>query len=295
MSDHIAFNPAQYLTKISGAEYLEVKWRLLWLRHDHPDAIIRTEMVADKLYNITRQDGSTVSVQEAIFKATIILPSLNGAEGSGYGSETSGDFKDYREKAETKAIGRACGSLGYGTQFAPDHDFGANQGRVVDSPVRVGGGTNDPAPQTTAGAGIRPAQPGGVRASAPVSTARYTAPQGNVAPSPQGSTHSGGQDGRSTFQQGQRPSGGNVAQVQAQAGVIGDPSRPASEKQIKYVTDLLSQHGYDPNAFEWDGLTNGEASGYITMLRSGQIPQDIIDALAEAGVEPSAANLGNSG
>lgn len=280
MDQQTPFDPVPFLTRISGADYLEVKWRLLWLRTEHPDAIIRTEMVADKLYTITRQDGSAVSVQEAIFKATVILPSLNNAEGSGYGSETSGDFKDYREKAETKAIGRACGTLGYGTQFAPDHDFGAAQGRVVDSPVKVGrsaqGDQSVPAHPVAQGAGIRPASGGGVRAAAPVSTARYPAPD---APAPQESTPRATQDGRGT-----PPGQGNVAQVQAQGGVLGDPNRPASEKQIKYVKDLLGQAGYDPEAFVWDGLTNGEASGYITMLRSGEIPQDIIDALAEAGV-----------
>jgi hypothetical protein len=54
---------------------------------------------------------------------------------TGHGSETARDFKDYIEKAETKAIGRALAALGFGTQFAPDIDDGSSIGRVVDAPV----------------------------------------------------------------------------------------------------------------------------------------------------------------
>src|SRR5919205_1270773 len=39
------FDPAQYLSKFDGRDYLEVKWRLLWLRSQHPDARIITEIV----------------------------------------------------------------------------------------------------------------------------------------------------------------------------------------------------------------------------------------------------------
>ena len=41
----IDFDPSRYLTKVSGSDYLEVKWRLLWLRQTHPDASIETELV----------------------------------------------------------------------------------------------------------------------------------------------------------------------------------------------------------------------------------------------------------
>jgi hypothetical protein len=39
------FDPSRYLTKIDGRDYLEVKWRLLWLRTEYPTARITTEMV----------------------------------------------------------------------------------------------------------------------------------------------------------------------------------------------------------------------------------------------------------
>ena len=117
-----AFEPSRYLTKISGSDYLEVKWRLVWLRHEHPEAAIETrlEVHSDSL---------------ALFRATVSIP--GGGSATGWGSEQPGDFRDYIEKAETKAIGRALAALGYGTQFCPDFEFGANVGRVVDSPIDI--------------------------------------------------------------------------------------------------------------------------------------------------------------
>jgi hypothetical protein len=117
-----AFEPQKYLTKVSGRDYLEVKWRLVWLRSVHPDAQIETELV--------QHQGHM-----AVFKARVTLP--NGASATGWGSEGSDDFGDYLEKAETKALGRALAALGFGTQFCPDFDFGAEQQRVVDSPVDI--------------------------------------------------------------------------------------------------------------------------------------------------------------
>lgn len=115
------FEPSRYLTKLSGKDYLEVKWRLVWLRTDHPDATIATT-------------PHLITSEVAIVLATVSIP--RGGSASGIGSETPGDFRDYIEKAETKAIGRALAALGYGTQFTDDHEFGADQGRVVDAPVQ---------------------------------------------------------------------------------------------------------------------------------------------------------------
>lgn len=126
------FDPSRYLTQISGRDYLEVKWRLLWLRTLHPDAMIETEMVRD--------DGAA-----AVFRARVTVP--GGGSATGWGSESYQDFADYIEKAETKSLGRALGALGYGTQFCQDFDFGAaDHGRVVDAPVKIGRprGTADP-------------------------------------------------------------------------------------------------------------------------------------------------------
>jgi len=114
------FDPRRCLTKLSGRDYLEVKWRLLWLRTEQPDAVILTDLVEHR-------DGA------ALFRAEVRLPA--GGSATGWGSETAEDFGDYIEKAETKALGRALAALGFGTQFCEDFSFGADAGRVVDAPV----------------------------------------------------------------------------------------------------------------------------------------------------------------
>ena len=116
------FDPTPYLRQLhvpgrgGGADYLDVKWRLLWLRKEHPDAEIVTELVQH-------------DPQMAIFKATVTVPT--GGKATGYGSETASDFPDFIEKAETKAIGRALNALGYGAQFGdsqPAEDVGPERG-----------------------------------------------------------------------------------------------------------------------------------------------------------------------
>lgn len=99
------FDPARYLTKVKGNDFLEVKYRLLWLRAEHPDAIIETHMVE-------------LSNNRAVFKAKVTIP--GGGSATGYGSETANDFRDFPEKCETKSIGRALKHLGYGTEFTND-------------------------------------------------------------------------------------------------------------------------------------------------------------------------------
>jgi hypothetical protein len=122
------FDPAQYLSKFDGRDYLEVKWRIMWLRSEHPDARIATEIV---------QHNEEAGF--ALFRAEVEVPS--GGKSTGWGSETVRDFHDYIEAAETKALGRALASLGYGTQFCSDFDFSANarpgRDQVVDAPVSL--------------------------------------------------------------------------------------------------------------------------------------------------------------
>ena len=119
------FDPTPYLRQLrgrsGGSDYLDVKWRLLWLRTEHPDAEIVTELVQH-------------DPQMAIFKATVIVPT--GGKATGYGSETASDFPDFIEKAETKAIGRALNALGYGAQFG---DFQRSDDPVPErGPVHLG-------------------------------------------------------------------------------------------------------------------------------------------------------------
>lgn len=116
----MAFSPEQHLRSLKGQQYLDVKWRLMWLREEHPDARITTEMV-----------HLDTELKMAVFRAEVALP--DGGSATGYGSETEQDFpQGWVEKAETKAVGRALAGLGFGTQFALELDEGD---RVVDSPV----------------------------------------------------------------------------------------------------------------------------------------------------------------
>jgi hypothetical protein len=133
------FDPSRYLTRLPRSsrqadgswrtienEYLEVKWRLLWLRTEQPGAAIETEMV---------EHGA----DRAVFRARVSVP--DGGSATGWGQERASDFADYLEKAETKALGRALAALGFGTQFCEDFDFEhaapqpSGAGRVVDAPV----------------------------------------------------------------------------------------------------------------------------------------------------------------
>ncbi len=127
-----SFDPRPHLRRIQSqgqeSEYLDIKWRLAWLRAEHPDARITTEL-------------ATLNETLAIFRATIEIPS--GGSATGYGSEMRTDFADFIEKAETRSIGRALAALGYGTQFALELDLGdpaldveVPPGPSVDSPER---------------------------------------------------------------------------------------------------------------------------------------------------------------
>jgi hypothetical protein len=117
----MTFDPSKHLRPMKGgAEYLDVKWRLVWLREEHPDAEIETR-------NLEHEAGKWAS-----FWARVAIPGQGSA--TGHGSETAADFRDYYEKAETKALGRALAALGYGTQFVGDElDEGQ---RIVDAPVQ---------------------------------------------------------------------------------------------------------------------------------------------------------------
>lgn len=115
-----AFEPEKYLTKVSGQDYLEVKWRLVWLRQEHPEAVIETELVQmrdgiavfkasveiDYVEHASTADGETPEPQV-----------VRRAKATGWAMAADGEIADWMEKGETKALGRALAHLGYGTQF----------------------------------------------------------------------------------------------------------------------------------------------------------------------------------
>lgn len=132
-----SYDPRPHMTKVKNQWYLEVKHRLAWFRAEFPAGKIETSI-------------HHVSAERAIIQATVIALDDSGTHygtGSGVGSCTAQEFDAYIEKAETKAIGRALASLGYGTQFSLEYDdaSGDNLGALSDSPVGNAGG-NQPIP-----------------------------------------------------------------------------------------------------------------------------------------------------
>lgn len=121
MADN-GFRPEDHLTDIKGKDYLEVKWRLVWFRQDHP---------LESGWGI-RTVGEIVTDDRAVYRAQIVSPE-GAIIAEGTKSETPTGFADYIEKAETGAIGRALAICGYGTQFCgAELEEGE---RIVDSPV----------------------------------------------------------------------------------------------------------------------------------------------------------------
>lgn len=116
------FDPTRFLISIDGRDYLEVKWRIVWLRDAHPDAHIQTELVSNE-------------EDRAVFRARVEIPGHGSA--TGYGSERQESFANFLESAETKAIGRALGALGFGTQFCTDFDLDTSGGQLADAPVAM--------------------------------------------------------------------------------------------------------------------------------------------------------------
>lgn len=122
----MAFNPNDHLINLKGKSYLEVKWRMVWFRQEHPDYGMSSQIIE---HNIEKK--------YAIVKATI-TDSTGRVLAEGTKMEDIKGFGDYLEKAETGAYGRALGALGYGTQFAPEFDEivdGVENPRIVDSPI----------------------------------------------------------------------------------------------------------------------------------------------------------------
>jgi uncharacterized protein (DUF3820 family) len=130
------------LLNLRGREYLEVKYRLVWFREEHPDWAIETELLS-------------VTDQSAYARAAIKDES-GRVIATSHKFESKKGFPDFIEKAETGSIGRALALIGYGTQFCADElDEGE---RIVDAPVEIhesrnGESRNDEARTSEARAG----------------------------------------------------------------------------------------------------------------------------------------------
>lgn len=120
----MAFNPIDYLIKLKGKEYLEVKYRLVWFREDNPPCGEDSISLVSEIVNDTGE--------EAVVKAYAYA--ANGRIlATSFKRESKKEFHDYLEKAETGAYGRVLAILGYGTQFAEELDL--PEGKLVDAPA----------------------------------------------------------------------------------------------------------------------------------------------------------------
>lgn len=166
------FDPTRHMRQLRGrggnSDYLDVKWRLVWLRSEHPDAHINTEHV-------------TITADLAIFRAQVTIP--GGGSATGYGSETARDFGDFIEKAETKALGRALLALGFGTQSAQElgedevtETVAARPAQMRPEPPVVPRSAPAPAPQPATPQRAAPPPPTQPRAEAIPADTRRPAP-----------------------------------------------------------------------------------------------------------------------
>ena len=114
----MTFDPKEKLSKIQGKDYLEVKWRIVWFREEHPEGSIITEVL---------------SYEPEVIQASVI--DSNVVLGTGIGTPKKQGVASSRpfEGAETAAIGRALAHAGYGTQFTGEDEAE----HLADAPVET--------------------------------------------------------------------------------------------------------------------------------------------------------------
>lgn len=105
------------LESIRGKDYLSVQNRILWFNEEKDGWKIET--------NIVHLDNEKATMMAVIKDPQGIIVR------QAHKSEDKAGFPDFMEKAETGAIGRALGFLGYGTAYALELEEGE---RIVDSP-----------------------------------------------------------------------------------------------------------------------------------------------------------------
>lgn len=104
---------------LKGKDYLQVAYRLVWFREEHPTWSIEADLI--KIEN-----------NYALAKATI-KNDKGEVIATAHKREDAAHFPDFIEKAETGSIGRALAYCGYGTQFCGDEI--AEGHRIVDAPL----------------------------------------------------------------------------------------------------------------------------------------------------------------
>src|SRR5690349_14080518 len=103
---------------IRGKPYLSVQHRVMWFREEHPVWTIET---------YTEDRGSDGTHARCLIKDETGRLICTGTK-----REDAKGFPDHMEKAESGAVGRALGFLGYGTAFALELEEGE---RLADAPT----------------------------------------------------------------------------------------------------------------------------------------------------------------
>lgn len=122
------FNPKDHFLNLKGKQYLPVAARIAWFREDHLDWTIMTYAVPE----LSGADYCTFAAE--------IQDSSGRLIAKAHKTEHEKHFADYREKAETGAIGRALALCGYGTLFAQELEepiTPAGDIRIVDAPQQA--------------------------------------------------------------------------------------------------------------------------------------------------------------
>jgi len=160
------------LLNLRGKEYLEVKYRLVWFREDHPDWSIETQLM--NVTDVSAYARATIRDEKGRTIAT------------SHKFESVQGFPDFIEKAETGAIGRALALIGYGTQFCADElDEGS---RIVDAtatPVKTNqerGARSRPAQNEEGSSSARPESPAAEAAPPSLENETETPPRDVVEP-----------------------------------------------------------------------------------------------------------------
>src|SRR3954469_20524327 len=115
-----SFDPTRQNTTGGERAESDVEWRLNWLREEHPDARLETELISN--------DGRL-----AVFRARISIPKEGTA--TGWGSALMSRFRDNLGLAESRAISRALSSLGYGASFRYESEPKFVEKKEVAEPI----------------------------------------------------------------------------------------------------------------------------------------------------------------
>lgn len=162
------FNPNDHMMNLKGKDYLPVAPRLAWLNEELRERAIPVRAESGAI-NITThlqhygqftdsdKGGRERKGWEAVVMAYVTVLDKDGQEvlsGTAHKRQTSFDFADFVEKAETGAIGRALAAIGYGTIQSLDFEEGEKPSpidgevgpAVVDGPQASRSNTSKKAP-----------------------------------------------------------------------------------------------------------------------------------------------------